>query len=131
MASCTQSSSEIFVSTQEIEGIEKSDESRDRVYKYPYKKVDIGDSMTWYILMAFFWPLVALKIRDEAPNPAGLIQNATEVLLCLMTGWIIYDLSFMSRLEYGGYIASGGALIYATMSLADAARLLWQRFRGE
>lgn len=130
VASCTQSSSEMLLSAQEIEQIEESDESRHRIYKYPYKKVSIGDSKTWYILIAFFWPLVALKIREEVPNRAGLIQNTTEVLLCLMTGLIITELSFMYRLEYGGYIAFGGALLYATTSLTDIARLLWQRFRG-
>ena len=130
VASCTQSSSENAVSVQKTEEMEKADEMRHRVYKYPYKKVAIGDPMTWYILAAFFWPLVALKIREEAPNLVGLILNSTELMLCLITGWIIYDFSFMSRLEYGGYIAYGGASIYATTSLADAVRLIWKRIRG-
>ena len=130
VASCTQSSLDKEVSAHETEEIEKADETRHRVYTYPYKRVAIDDPTTWSILAAFFWPLVALKFREKAPNLSGLILNTAELLLCLMTGWIMVDFSMMARLEYGGYIAYGGTSIYATTSLADAAILIWKRAKG-
>lgn len=118
VASCTQSSLDKDVS---------ADETRHLVYTYPYKEIAIDDPATWSILAAFFWPLVALKFREKAPNLSGLILNMTELLLCLMTGWIILDFSMLARLEYGGYIAYGGTSIYATTSLADTVILIWRR----
>jgi hypothetical protein len=47
-----------------------------------------------------------------------------------MTGWVMVEFSMMARLEYGGYIAYGGILIYATTSLADAAILIWKRAKA-
>lgn len=127
VASCTQSSAEKAVSAEEAGEVEKVEEIRHRVYKYPYKEVTFSDPATWYVLAAFFWPLVALKIREEAPTHIGFILNVTELMLCLVTGWIIYDISFMSRLEFGGYIAYGGVLIYAATSLKEAVKLTWKR----
>jgi hypothetical protein len=130
VASCTQSPLDEDVSAHATEEIEKADETRHRVYTYPYKRVSIDDPTTWSILAAFFWPLAALKFREKAPNRSGLILHTTELLLCLMTGWVMVEFSMMARLEYGGYIAYGGILIYATTSLADAAILIWKRAKA-
>jgi hypothetical protein len=130
VSSCTEITLGKDVSAHETEESEKADGTRHRDYTYPFKKVAIDDPMTWSILAAFFWPLAALKFREKAPHLSGLSLNATELLLCLMTGWIMVDFTMMARIEYGGYIAYGGVLVYATMSLADTARLTWKRTRG-
>ncbi len=131
VASCTQFPAPgKDVSAHETEEIEKADETRQRFYTYPYKKVAIDDPMTWSILAAFFWPLAALKFREKAPNLSGLSLNTIELLLCLMTGWIMLNFTMLDRLEYGGYIAYGGLFIYAATSLADTVILTWKRARG-
>jgi hypothetical protein len=130
VSSCTEITLGKDVSVHETEEIEKADKLLHRVYTYPYKRVAIDDAMSWSILAAFFWPLAALKFREKAPNLSGLSLNTIELLLCLMTGWIMVDFTMLARLEYGGYIAYGGIFIYATTSLADTVILTWKRARG-
>ena len=76
--------------------------------------------------------LAARPLATLAQEEGGDIQQSmtiTELLLCLMTGWAIFGLTYLHRPEYGAYVASGAVVIYFAAALQETIELARERFR--
>ena len=122
VSSCTPIGVEKSLATQEIEKKEQ------RRYRYAFQQLEINKPMSWPLLVAFFWPMAALAYRNKRPRHIGLGLTISELLLCLMSGWAIFTLTFLYRLEYGAYVAYGAVGIYFIVASVETARLVRERF---
>ena len=125
VSSCAPTAVEKTTTVQETEIIEEVELRR---YNYPFQELDMDDPMSWLLLPAFFWPVAALAYRKKKPQHIGLVLSIFELLLCLLTGWVIVGLTFFNRIEFGGYLAYAGAGIYFMAALAEMVRSVRARF---
>jgi hypothetical protein len=96
-----------------------------RRYRYPFKSLAMDDPEGLLVLVAFFWPTLAFGYRKFNGHKVGVKFTTLEFLLCFLTIWFVWSVSFLERLEIGGYLAFGGA----TLCLAAASALLLEEIR--
>lgn len=94
-------------------------------YRYPYRLLAVDDVMTVPILVAFFWPASMVAYRKYRRDNVSLKIPILEILLCLLSIWIIWGMIFLYTPEIGSYVAFCGAILYlvaASVNIIEALR---------
>jgi len=106
----------------------------ERRYRYPYKMLSIDNPMSPVIVLGYFWPAATSIYRKVRVSRKGLKITILEAVLCLLSIYVVLVLAFFETLEYGGYLAFGGAalcLLASSKNLFDETRRWWRESRSE
>jgi hypothetical protein len=81
-------------------------------YRYPFKELAFDNPKSALILLAYFWPVAALMYRKFGRNKMGRKFAALELLLCLLSIYVVSTLAFLETMEIGAYLAFAGVTLY-------------------
>ena len=98
----------------------------DSGYRYPFKELAFNNPKSALIALAYFWPAAALMYRKLSRNMTGRKFTALELLLCILSIYVVSTLAFLERMEIGSYLAFAGVALYviaaATIFTNDSRR---------
>ena len=98
-------------------------------YRYPYDSIAIDEPVGLLIVVAYFWPIVAVGYRKKRPHRAGAKFTALELLLCLLSYWAVLGQTFLETPEIGAYIAYCATTLYGVAVVANLLDIfrVWRR----
>ena len=80
----------------------------------PIESFDPSDFGSYFLMLAFLWPLGFVGIRAVARSPRALrAVRIAELPLMLGTGWIFYEHSSVGERAWGAAVAFAGLSLYA------------------
>ena len=92
-----------------------------RIVHHPLDDQHITDSGLWVAVVAFGWPIPILvyRRRRKALAPSGRLA-ATEIVVALGSGYVIYAMASVGRLAVGTYLALSADAVLLGCALAEA-----------
>jgi hypothetical protein len=100
-------------------------------YYYAWSDFDVLSPGSWLVFLIFAWPVALLLFELISRRPASFIWlRATQILLTVVSMYVLYLRTFLYELWYGGYIAYAAFSIYVLASLGELVLLVRMRFRN-
>ena len=84
-------------------------------YSYTYAKdwFQLSDWTGWVAMLSFAWPLILLILVWQSPKEREhRALPWVEILLCMGSFFVIWNLSSFGERRYGAYLALAGLVIY-------------------
>ena len=95
----------------------------------PIERFDLLDSDSYFLMLAFLWPLAFVGIRAVVRSARGLgAVRVAELLLLLGSGWMFYAQSSVGERAWGAAVAFAGLALYAVAWGLEIEE--WIRKRG-
>jgi hypothetical protein len=92
---------------------------------YPTDYIDLSDIGGVVALVSYTWPvLAALAYFATRRRNARRFVSFFEALLCIGSGWVIYELGSIGRRMIGGYVGLVAVTIYCLATLPDCWTVL-------
>lgn len=96
-----------------------------QINHYPLGDKHVTDSGLWAAVVAFGWPIPILvyRRRRKTLTPSGRLA-ATEIVVALGSGYVIYAMASVGRLAVGTYLALSADAVLLSCALAEARSAL-------
>jgi len=100
-------------------------------YYYAWSDFDVHSPGSWLAGMIFAWPVGLLLFELISRRPASFIWlRAAQIILSVVSMYVLYLRTFLYELWYGGYIAYAAFSIYLLASLGELVLVVRTRFRN-
>jgi hypothetical protein len=88
----------------------------------PIERFDLLDSDSYFLMLAFLWPLAFVGIRAAVRSPRWLRAILiVELLLLLGSGWMFHAQSSVGERAWGAAVAFAGLALYGLVWCLEIA----------
>ena len=108
-------------------GVSEAADTSSVRYRYPYKMVAIDNPSSLPVIVAFLWPLGALFYRKRRPRKSGIKLTVLEGILCLISYWAVWSLTYLNTAEIGAIVAYCGVTLYLIAVISNLADSISRR----
>jgi hypothetical protein len=109
-----------------------SNKESNKGYNIPFRMFSSSELLSWLMLLSFFWPVPVLTLFHFEKRKIILLGlTVTDPLVCIGSGYLIWAISTLGDILFGGCLALGAILSYFFASCYDNYFLIKQLIKNK